>query len=272
MEYEIESEEFGHVIQAVKSISQQEALAIHADDRWITKTRDPAGYAMVATRVSDEVMDGYKREGVEEIGLKLNEIQNFISGNANTLKVDFDNATRKIYFREEDYELELSTIAPEYVSGKEQNFPDGEHHITLEGDMSFIYEFASRADDVLGTDHIVIGARENNFYLFAMNDNDTLKLAKSWDDDCFEDADIDDSDFPIDVILSLNYLSDLHNVNADESVLAFKNEFPVKFMFETDGGIPITYFIAPRVSDSSSSNAAHEVPDSALNEEDKKEL
>lgn len=270
MEYQIESSELLDVIKAVESISQKEALALHGEDRWVTKTRDPAGYAMVATRVTEEVMDGYDQGSAEEIGLKLDPMKSFIDSNSSTLSVALDEKTRKLYVREGDYQLEMGTIAPEYVSGKEQNFPDGDHDVTIEGDLEFVYDFVQKADDTLGTDHIVIGARENNFYLFALKDDKTLVFDKSWDE--FDNVEIDKSDFPIDVILAVDYVSKMHAVNADDSTLGVKNKFPVKFMFETDAGIPITYFVAPRTSDGSSDNAAHKVPDSALNEEDKEEL
>lgn len=271
MQYQIKAEELLHVVDVVRSLSQEEALAVHRDDRWLTKARDPAGVAMAATRVPDDVMEGYQQEDAKELGLKLEPLENFISSKTSNLNIRFDESTRNLYVQEGDYQLEMGTIDPEYVNGKQQEFPDVDYDVKLSGDMEFVYDFVGRAADSVGTDHIVLGARENNFYMFAIKDDKTLVFSQPWED--FEDAEIDKSKFPIDVVLPMKYVNGIYTFNEDDSTMCMNKEtFPAKFLYQTDGGIPVTYFIAPRVGGGDSEMGASEVPDSALEEEDKKEL
>jgi hypothetical protein len=81
--------------------------------------------------------------------------------------------------------------------------------------------------------------------------------------DTLDDVDIDEC--PVSTRVSTSVVSSMYKPDGNSTVNLMEDA-PVKLTFSNDNDIPVTYFIAPRLSKDDS--AKDSVPESALNDED----
>jgi len=266
MELKMKASDLNDVIGPVKSVRKAsdgdtEGLVVFKKDRWLVKSRDPSNIVLAAVKVPESAMTTYKPGGVKKLGINFTELDNFIPSGKSPVQIQYDEDTRKLYLHADGTTLETSTVAPEYISGSDQDFPNVPYQTKISGIAGRINSFVSKASNVVGSATVVMEARENNFYLFSTRDNRTMVNDTTYD--TFDQADI--GECPVSTRVSASVISSMYKPDG-ESMIHLHENAPIKLTFSNNNDIPVTYFIAPRLSKDDS--AKDSVPESALNDED----
>lgn len=266
-------------LNAVQTTEQPEAVMELYEDNWMIKSKGAAEVYMAAVLVPKDAMEEYEPVkgdiDKEEIGLPLDPVNDFINSRKKEYECWMEGDTFHI---KDDYtHLRRGTIIPESVAGRMHNVPDLDHEVTFVTDVNFIFDFIDRADNVIGTDHWYIGAREEGIYLYSEGDNGTMDEFRPWDE--FDSYDIDWSinnqarmglhvpkdDHAVDTILNLGYTQLSGRISGDVARVKVGNHIPTSFIYgleeEREDGMMVSVSQAPRIADDKGSGG---IPDSAI--------
>lgn len=261
MKMKVKAGKLDKIIQAVKSVGQEEMVMEFNRDNWVVKVIGPANAAMAAIKCPRPALEMYEKGDIDEIGIGLSYLQDFIGSKSSMLTLQLEGRTMHIA-DDEGASAELATIEAGDTPGQMENFPKLDFEVEVVADMSFLTDFIKRANDVTGSSTYRIGAREDGFYIYLRGDNAKMAQHKSWD--FFSEHSIDWSvnntiegvdghvpkeDHAIDSLFSVDFTKSINTLSVTP-VIRFSNQSPMKILYdlseEGKKGLIITYYLAPR--------------------------
>lgn len=224
-----------------------------------------------AAKVPEEAMEEYELDEEIQFGLPFSKIDGFVSSSDTLITIETDGAG--ITMSDGQFTAELATVQPQYVEGAIDKLPTIEYEVTIKDQPDFITDFITRVGNLFDPSTYVVGGREDGIYVYSEDDNSRADTFVPWDD--FDDHilnwDANNSvdkpganpaeDHAMDVRMSMDFTKTFKSLG-DEAILRFSNQGPMKWVFSSEGGVKMSYFQAPRVSDERGSDV---IPDEVLN-------
>lgn len=233
------------------SNGDKEALIGLNNDNWMIKSKGAEGVMMFACLVPESSMESYSKNNVDFIGFDMDDLGGAVSNRGSVYTIEWDN--HKIVVSEgSGPQFRLRTINPDYIQGAKSGMPSVDYPYAIKGGLEPITTYISKAKGVIGADAAVMSVRDGDLYLYSRMDDDEIQ----WKLDEIEVARGDSTN--LDCVFSLDFLKEMHF--EDEGIIYLGNDKPMKVVMETGDGVKMTYFLAPRITDDSSS-AIRSVPD-----------
>lgn len=223
-----------------------------------------------AAKIPKEAMQRYELEEEIEFGLEFSKIDGFIGSSGSMITIETDGSG--ITMSDGQFTVELATIQPQYVEGTMDKLPSIDYEVTIKDQPDFLTDFIKRAKNIFDPSTYVFGARDEGVYVYSEDDNSRADTFVEWEDfdDYILNWDANNSadkpgatpaeDHAMDVRMSMDFTSNLKSLG-DESILRFSNQGPMKWVFSSDGGVKMSYFQAPRMSDERGTDV---IPDSVI--------
>lgn len=261
MQMQISADSIAHTAEAVKTTGHYEGLIQLMDDRWMITSEGSASVILAAVLVPEESMEVYDRKGYEAIGVNMDKLLKFVKRTDSELvNLWMDKRTLNIEENDGNTHAEIATIDTDSISGRTDKALNIEHEVRLQSNFDFITDFIDKADDIVNSDSYIIGCRDDGLYLYSEYDNGRIDDFYSWDE--FDEVEIDwevnnyrdighqpAEDRAIDVILGSDFTKELYHPE-DTAHISIGNHFPMRLLYETEGGIKISYFQTPRLPSS----------------------
>jgi len=235
----INAETLRDAIEAVSSLVDEVKFSI-TENGIELKAVDPANVAMVSLKLDSAAFELFKSTP-GEIGVDLVRLSDLLSmadrGENVLLELDEEQHKLKIIVGSLSYTLSL--IDPSAIR-KEPRIPelDLPAHVTLSGSEM---RRAVKASEKV-SDHVILGVQDDQFYMEAKGDIDSLKLK-----------------IPSNELLglkpgearslfSLDYLSDMSKSigKASQVTLELGVDYPLRISFQI-GQVEVHYLLAPRI-------------------------
>ena len=211
-----------------------------------------------AAKVPQEAFDEYKLDQEVQFGLGFDKIDGFISSGNVPITLETDGTG--ITMSDGQFTAEMATVQPQYVEGTMDKLPRIDYEITIKDQPDFLTDFIKRVGNLFDPSTYILGAREEGVYVFSQNENNRADTFVEWED--FDDYIINweagnvgddgthnpETDEAMDVRMSMDFTKSLKSLG-DEAILRFSNQGPMKWVFSADGGVKMSYFQAPRMSD-----------------------
>lgn len=274
MMFKMNGGELEDMIDGASVTYNDEGVIKFKDDRWMLKAVDESNVLMFAALVPAGAMDQYDHGGVEEIGVRFEKITAAIGSSTDPVEVELDAGagTHKLHVRQGGYDAGVGLLNPDTITGVANNAPDVPHAVEIEGDISFIDEFAGRLDGMIGSSSFLISAREDGIYLYGEGDTDDLLKYVGWDQ--FDNWSIDwsvaqysenngidpEEEKQVNTTISMDYIKSMDFLK-DEGRLSLGNDVPCRFVFEYDSGVMGSFFLAPRLP---SESTRTRIPEDAI--------
>lgn len=261
MKATIKGEYLNKISSSVQSVGRSEFVIELRDNHWLIKCQGPASVVMTAIFLPDSQMESYNRGDYEMIGLHKKYIDNFVKSADSIINLEMES--RSLHMEDESSHAKIATIDPAAIDGHMDSTINVEYEVTLQGDISFIFDFIKRGEEITGSDSFMVGVRENGVYLYMTGDSSSYDdFASAEEFDTFEyDWSINNSpefgglkpaeDRGIDVLLSSEFAGTL-NLHSDEATVSIGNHHPMKYVFDELGhndGAPmkVSYIQTPRL-------------------------
>lgn len=262
-----------NVIEAVKSTGHKEGLMELKDDRWLVKSVDPATVIVTAVRVPDMMLLEWDKGNLDALGLPLDAIEAFIGGNRSD-EIEMWTEQTTIHMDDGNTHLRRASIDTQSVHGKTDTIPNINHEVVLRSDLDFLTDFIKKADEVIGSSHYYVGAREEGLYLFARADNGHLDRFFKWS--TFDDVEINwdhnnlgpgnalipAEDHGIDTIQGIDYTNEINTFD-EKAEIRFANHHPTQIVYNLDDedrtGMSVAYIQAPRLDEEGDSCIPEEI-------------
>lgn len=275
MKFQMEGREIYNIFDSADKLSTDEAVVKFKDDRWLMKGKDGSNTILFAVMVPEDAMKQYQKRGIDRIGARFGPIKDFTPKNSQLCTFEFKDS--KLHATDGDFSAKMPTTAINAVKYPVEKVPSVDAPIVIQGDLDKIMDAVTRIENITGTDHVFISARENNIYVWGKHDassadkvipmeefdNKQVDWSKASDS---EIADYDaEKDKRTETIMSIELLKSIKQI-ADEGTFYLGNHNPMKFVFESEAGVKMSWIITPRIP---SPDKRSSIPQEIIEPEDK---
>lgn len=238
---EIEADVLKDVVGATTALVDEGKLRV-SEDGVSLRAVDPANVAMVTMSLDVDSFEEF--EGSEgELGLDLLKLSDILgmAGKDDVVDIELDEETHKLRLQFGGLSYTMSLLDPNSIR-KEPKIPqlDLPAEIKLDGRE---FQRAVRAAEKV-SDHMVLGVKDDTFYVEAEGDTDKVRLELSKDELIGLKSGTARS------LFSLDYLGSMAKAigKADAVTIDLGVDYPVKMHFKVSGGKgQIGYLLAPRI-------------------------
>lgn len=271
----MEGEEIYDIFNSANKLSSDEAVAKFKDNHWLMKAKDGSNTVLFAVMVPRDAMKEYQKRGVDKLGLDFDDITNFTPKKAVETSLEYKD--NRLYAEAGNEQAVLPTIALDSVKYPVEQVPNVDAPVVIKGDYGRIVDAANRIEDVTETDHVFVSVRPNNLYIWGRKDARSMKKVIPLDD--FENVNFDWSkaeaktagdynpqeEKGTETIMSIELLKTVRQIG-DSATMHLGNHNPMKFVFESDEGVKMSWIITPRIP---SQDKTNRIPEEIVEDEDK---
>lgn len=246
------------VVKAVDSVlievNNRDMVMHFADGKWIVKSQAQNNTMAAGIQVNTSAMEEYEKRGVDKLGIKVEELKDFLKGADGTFEMEYNPEVNKLYYRDGKAELETSVIDPNAIATDSDRFPSADLPIRIKCDVDDFIGDIPRMAKIVDKSAVNFEARPNHFYTHMSGDSSNMVSAKEWSE--FEDYSIDwgheeilDVDYKVSLCtFAHEFLTNMHQPSDD--VIIEMGTHTIMLLKYTDmEGMSITYFLAPRIPD-----------------------
>lgn len=256
MKIQIEQKKLYNILKGVEAVDQDETVLKLKDDRWLIMCRSESDVVMYGSVVPEDCMEDYERGDMAKVGINTSPILDYISKSSDTVTLSLEESSggvRKLKMSKgKGGAIEMPMINPEYITGVMADSPSLEWEVEFTGDVSFLEDFISRSDNIIGSGSFIISPREDKLYLYSEYDDSSTYEKIDWDE--FDDV---ESVSDVRTMLSVEWASALYFMR-DEANIQIGDNIPMKIIFDLGDGAKSSYIICPRID---SDDNTSKVPD-----------
>lgn len=236
----IDAETLRDAIEAVSSLVDEVKFTI-TEKGLELKAVDPANVAMVSLKIDASAFEFYQATP-GEIGVDLVRLSDLLSmaDRGERVRLELLEDERKLRIGVGSLSYTLSLIDPSAIR-KEPRIPelDLPAHVAIPGAE---FRRAIKAAEKV-SDHVVLGVKDDIFYMEAKGDIDALRLTMR------SSELLDMKPGEARSLFSLDYLSDMSKSigKASEVKLEIGIDYPLRISFMLKDNVHVSYLLAPRI-------------------------